>query len=177
MRKRAVSEVIATVALVMITLAAVAVIAPVVLKFVKGNLDKSSECLGLKDSLKFEPDLGYNCVGPVEGWGSTPVGQISIRATNEEKVYSKLNGLNGFKIILMDSNSGSVSAEMRDLPMFDTDGQAYNDFGVLPDLGGVRTYLADITLGKTYVRAYIYPINKKGVVCEYSDSTEVGICS
>ena len=59
-----VSTVVATVLIVMLTIAAVALLAQFLIPFIRDTLAKSSECLEYKDYFKFKEEIGdnnYNC--------------------------------------------------------------------------------------------------------------------
>lgn len=59
--KRGLSEVVATMLTVLITIAAISFIASLVIPFVRNGLSSSTECFPAKDYFKFDDSQGYNC--------------------------------------------------------------------------------------------------------------------
>jgi len=154
--KKAISPVIATVLLVVITLVAVAILAAFAIPFVKKNLG-SQECFDIIGHLKFE-DSPYVCY--TEGTANRT--GFSVRVDHEAVI--------GFRTILY-SGGSSEPAEI----INGTDGGALNPqvlmLGgaatlVMPQKGGVRTYVAH----GVYEKIELYPILKSGVTCDQSDS-------
>jgi flagellin-like protein len=72
--KRGVSDVVATILVVLITVAAAGLLISFVLPFIQKSLNTGTECLKYKDYLKFAPDLKYTC------YDATGLHGFSIRA-------------------------------------------------------------------------------------------------
>ena len=164
--KKGLSSVVATVALILITFAAVAIISSYVVPLVKNNLEKSSECLGLESYFNFEESFNYNCF-------SNGLYAISVSAgtTNSEN-------LAGFKLAFLESSGETISASViKNSPDFGFDegkirrfnGSLELDF---PKNGEARTYLYNNS--KSFESAEIYPVLKSDRICPKSDSIQIG---
>src|SRR3989344_5050863 len=95
-KKRGVSDVVATVLILLLTVAAVGVIAQFIVPFVKNNLESSTECLDFQNYFAFQEkfvnstsSVSYNCYDINYKQGA------SIRAnTIKDESLSNLAGLN-----------------------------------------------------------------------------------
>ena len=87
MKRKGLSEVVSTVLMVLITIAAVAFVANLAIPFVKNNLQHSTECLSARDYFKFDDSLGYNCYDQTGLYG------FSVQAGNggETSATEQLN--------------------------------------------------------------------------------------
>ena len=173
--KRGVSEVVATVLIVLVTVLAGAIIANFVIPFVKDNLNQGSECVPYRDYFKFEEkidDKRFNCYKQ-EGEYLNSVKNNGGSNADAEKVL-------GFQIVLGgDAGIGGTSVikvpvSGNSPPVFMYDTTQVSQLS-LPGKGEVYTYKFTSTDG--YRNAKIYPILKSGKICEASDEINLAACS
>ncbi len=173
--KRALSPVIATVLLLLLTVSAAIIIAGVVLPFIRGNLDKSTECVDYRsyftfeEKFEFEDDsFRYNCYQGDNLYGA------SIRAEGNEELSEDIGG---FKLVFIQKLGDSVSVEVKsgelvsDIRMLD----AVKTELEVPKSGEVKTYVYD-SGGKIYDKIEVYPLLKSGRICQISDEIALIKC-
>ena len=178
MKKRGVSPVIATVLIVMLTIAAIAIISAVVVPFVRDSLYKSSECLAYKGLWTFDKSQGYNCYYPVDA--NMMFYAFSIKSSPNEEL---LNNGAGFKVVLI-SNKGET------LPL-DINNSSPSSTGVggiwiagrpnepikVPGAGGIITYGYKTDKGQ-FDAAEVYGVLKSGRICgDEVDRVTLEICT
>jgi flagellin-like protein len=165
MRRRGLSAVIATVLIILVTIVAVSIIAPFVFKFVRTNLDDSSTCFGVVNDISFA-NTEYNCnaaSGPTERTG------FSVKIDNED--------ITAFNIVLQRGGTGNtieISAGSHDprLMMLNTvTPGTFNEALLFPDVGGVRTYIAD----SRYDTVQIAPV-VGGKICDVAETIKMVDC-
>lgn len=101
MKKRGLSTIIATILLILLSVAAVAIIAGFLIPFIKNQLERSSECINVQDRFSFDEN-GDNC--------KSPNGIIfSVRA---EGIKEEAEKIAGFNLIIAGEESGK-SIEIR----------------------------------------------------------------
>lgn len=177
--KRAVSEVVASVLIILITVGAAAILATLIKPFVTENLNKSSECLSYQTYVEFEEEVNgnnYNC------WQDAGAGDYFVGATIKTGAGlsdEQMDELKGFTLVFM-SDTSSENVELYE-------GRAYKN----KILGDVWLYKEQVfrllepreTL--TYVynskdkpsKIEVYPLLKSGRVCEKADEITVLKCS
>ena len=168
--KRGISGVVATVLIVLITIAAVAVIAGFVIPFTKDSLKKSTECIALRDALKFDDSFGYNCYKD----GSNA---LSIRASNDD-VINEISSIalvfssedNSEKIEII-SNGKEIINENGKLTMLDSS----KDIKLIGK-GEIATYVYQSADSELFNKVEVYPILASGRICDMSDSIELKVC-
>jgi len=166
--KRGLSAIVATISLVLLTFAAVGIIAGFIIPLVRNNLDSGTECVDYKDYFIFREDLGYNCI-KIE---TTRLYAISVGAAgvNEETE----NKISGFKLAFITSAGDSEAVDVKD-PFSNYGG----DVGMIrrvnitlplqiPGSGGARTYVYNSTT--VFESVSVAPILKSGRTCGISDS-------
>jgi flagellin-like protein len=176
--RRGVSPVIATVLILLITVAAAALIAPFVIKFIRGNLDDSGSCFEILGDLSFA-ETGYNCYNSLStaAVGYTEATGFSVKINNDNIV--------GFKVTLLkdggaDTREISLTNEDSDEQNVRVLGSTFSTTSVpvdfvesdIPSGGGIRTYVAN----GIYDNIEIFPILKEGKVCGLSDAIKVEPC-
>lgn len=174
--RRGLSEVIATMLIVLLSVAMIAVIAKFVVPFVKNSLNKSSECLKYRESYKFQEvfysdnaELRYNC------YTDSLVG-FSIKGDASMENESELSG---FDLVLFEEGSSkkisvrqglTKTSELRML------NQNQNNIQI-PLRGEVRTYVHEKQTGEgQYSYMEVYPVLSSGRVCEASDNIKLRDC-
>jgi len=103
--KRGISPIIATVLTIMITIAAVAIIAGFVVPFVKNSLQKSTECLPYKEYYLFDESFGYNCKD-----NANNLYAFSIKASFDKALSEKIEGI---RLVLNDKRGFARSVELK----------------------------------------------------------------
>lgn|SRR3989344_1146252 len=166
MKKRGVSDVVATVSLVLLTVATVAIIATIVVPLVRNNIEGSTKCLDYNDYFRFYRDFGEEFETNCKDIANSEY-IFSIEAGGDEELASKVKG---FKISLVDIGSGET--EVLDI----SDGSA--SLGVamyvsgapitIPGPGEVKTY--KFTTTKLYERAEIYVVLDDKICEDKTDS-------
>ena len=96
--KRGVSTVVATVLIILITVAAVGIIWAAVMPMVRNSIDKGSACFDAGSDISLVSDAGYTCI--------TADGNISIQV---RKGPSSEFELVGVQVIVSDDSGNSVS--------------------------------------------------------------------
>lgn len=148
MHKRGISAVIATVLLIMLTVTAVALIAGVIIPFVRNQLDTSKRCFDVTDQISIVQGT-FTCYNS----SST---KIMIKRT------SKDFELKGFLISLSNKSSSQVyriynNSETSGVIMYDN-GQILK----IPEQGGANTYV--FSFSSDY--ALIAPILEGDLICK-----------
>lgn len=168
--KRGLSPVIATVLLILLTIAAVVIVAGIVIPFVRNNLSESTACLNYRDYFQFEEEidgLRFNC------YDSGNQG-ITVKASTVSESVS--NEINGFELVfLKGENSERVSFVNNTLStsLWKLGGSS-GDVLKMPYSGEIITYVYDA--GEKFDSVEIYPLLKSGDVCEVSDSVNIINC-
>ena len=166
MLKRGVSPVVATVLLLVLTVAIAGVIFSVVLPFVSKSLGNSKACLDVLDGAEF-PESRFNCYTVVTSTNPSETG-FSIKLNKDE--------ISGFRVSLLDSNGNSDVYDIKEgvvNPKLKMVAGTYGNLLEFPSVGGQRTYVSN----KNYINAEISPIAKTGEICAVSDVLEFAPCA
>ena len=172
--KRGLSPVIATVLLVLITIAAVALIASFIIPFVRDNLADSTSCVSYMDYFKFDEKSNYNCFDTAgELYGLTV--KSSVDKTLAE-------GISGFSVafiktgesqsltIIHGENTSELSGGIRML------NSSLSKLSV-PRAGESRTYVYNSSGFGGYESVEIYPVLNNKKTCGKTDSIKFAKCS
>ena len=174
--KRGLSTVVATVLILLLTIAGVAIIAGVIIPFVRDTLPKSTECIETGGYFSFEESISvggeefnYNCrEGSLYG--------ASIRSGVDKDLEEVIDG---FEIVFVwgDGNSDKVSVrEGKQSLNFGLRGNALGSVINLPKSGEVKTFVYDSSGGISSGRMEIYPVLKSGRICEINDEISIIDC-
>lgn len=163
---------IATIAIVLLTITAVGILAGFVVPFVKESLYGSTECLDYKEYFTFYRDFDYNCYSLSGNY----LYAVSIRADSaKDEAAEKVDGFTLQFIGEGESQPatvkiGSMKNEIRMLNASKTELE-------VPFSGEVKTYVYNSSV--KYSSVEIYPLLKSGTVCDMSDSIKIGdeICN
>lgn len=162
--KRGMSTIVATIALIMITIAAAAFLAGFVVPFVKDNLNEGTECIGYEEYFSFYEEFDYNCYLNEDG---SYIYAFSVEADTvaDEKVESVKGFRLGFQgengdIGVEVANNGEVNGEIR---MLDSSLERL----AIPEGGEVKTYVYSSDM--KFDSLEIYPTLKNGRMCSMSD--------
>jgi flagellin-like protein len=176
MQKKGVSPVIATVMLILLTIAAVGIIAGFLIPFVKNSLTDSTTCFSYRDYFKFEQEFGYNCYAPGSN-GTNYLHAVSVRAGSDS---SKGEDIKGFELVFMKAGSSTkksivkeqlVNLESGGIRMLDKTKTTL----ATPQSGEMRTYV--LNAGEDiYKGVEVYPVLQTGKVCDMSDKIELTAC-
>lgn len=172
-KKKGLSPVVATVALVMITVAAAFFISGFVVPFVKNQLSSGTECVGYEEYFTFYEEFEFNCYKSVGGRVLTGL-SIQAKSASDEKVENikgiRIQFLREGESIGVDIVAGAP-ANSGNLRMLN------KSVGVLsvPERGGVKTYVYNSSASFDSVE--LYPILKNGRICGLTDKMKIdGIC-
>lgn len=163
--RKAVSPVVATVLLLVLTIVIGGIVFSVVVPFVNNSLGESKECLDIFEGVEF-PESQFNCyiVSPTGGTNETG---FSVKVNKE--------GISAVRIGLIDSKGNSDVLEIfqgfSDLSLKPMGG-AYNGVITFPAISGQRTYVVN----KLYNKAEISALTSSGDVCSVADKIEIEPC-
>ena len=165
--KHAQGEVITTVLLILISIAAVVIVSSFVLNMVRENL-KGTECFSVQGQLTI------NLEGGITAFHSTSKQLIVAieRGTKDMNLTGMVIGYGdnyNFKTVEIKQDSSSSSVYYLDLT-----GEWSNSNIQIPGPGGLKTY--NITVEMTNVsKVSIIPILEKGGKCDVSDEKDISI--
>ncbi len=173
--KKGLSPVVATVALVMITVAAAVFIAGFVVPLVKNSLNEGTECLGYEDYFLFYEEFDYNCY-KIENssTGKNYIYALSIEAdTVSQEMVDKIRGLRiqflggGENVGIEVVNGTSAGSELGGIRMLNGNLSTLS----LPEKGGVKTYVYNSSV--KFENIEIYPVLKSERICEQTDEIKI----
>ena len=162
--KRGVSPVVATVLLLVLTVAIAGVVFSVVIPFVKDKLGNSKECIDAFDGIEF-PESKFNCYKTSSGQSGETGFSVKI---NKEGIYE-------VKVSLVDSNENSDVFSIKEGASnqgLRSIGESYGDLLTFPSAGGQRTYI----VSGVYSKAEMSVVSKSGNICSVSDVVEFEPC-
>ena len=171
-QKRGLSQIVESVLLLLITIAAVSLIASFIIPFVRNNLNSGTECVPYRDYYQFDEETDYTCyknnyTGASVKASASPEGNNTI---GFEIVFVKA-GLSE-KASVRKSNSESCAC--KGIKML---GTSCSSLGIveIPDNGELRTYVYNGT--QIFESVDIYPVLNNGKVCDKSDSIKLKACN
>lgn len=184
MNKKGLSTVVATVLILLITVAAATLIFTIVVPLVQNNLDKSTQCLSYQDYFKFQKsfefngsEYNYNCHELV---GTDNLYGLSITAAN----INKSGNIQGFKLSFIKEDSKGITVfsgqptnssyggiRMLDLSISST---------IIPGAGEVYTYVFNAS-SDLFSELEISPIifssaSASGKICPSTDKIKFTDC-
>jgi flagellin-like protein len=174
-QKRGLSPVIASMLMILITVAGVSLIATFIIPFV-GNSLEGAQCVEYRNYFLFEDDFGYNCHDVSSNHG------LAIVKKPSDSDASKIDG---FEILLKRPDSTiKVSVRGGDPDVCTAPGTS-----ILGDCAGGGGFMGipgdGLYSAATYVyhsdqgvfdRAEVYPVLKDGEICDMSDSIKLNVC-
>jgi len=170
--KRAVSSVVATILLILLTVMAAAILASFVIPFVKEQLSRSSECLKVQDRFYFNIMEGLNC------YNSTyPLPEKELLLSVGAKGEKNPDNVIGFDITLKDTGVGNVvsvrnNGNLPNMNMFDGTHTLF-----IPRTGEFLSYRYTSSGSEMYTGAEIRTLLLSGKTCEMkSDEIKLGVC-
>lgn len=165
--KRGISGVVENVMIVALTIIALAVLAQIVVPFVKDNLHKSSECLNYEKYFTFDNSFNYNCKNGSVGY------LVSVKAQGDKSLENNVAGL---KLVFYGDKT---------VPLEVKDGKAVNStffmasgkpVFVVPKTGEIQSYAYNVN--QNFDRIEVYTLLKSGRTCETrNDEISLGGCA
>lgn len=173
LNKRGLSEVVATVLTIMITVLAISIIAGFVVPFVKNNLQKSSECIDYQGYYAFDDAYKFNC-------NDAGKYKMSIKSGLDSKLIENIGGMKlvfnnaGGETKVIDITEGlQSSSDAGGLEMMGRPGESIK----LPGPGGTITYGYNALPEEEFVGAEVYPVLKSGRICaNIKESINIRLC-
>lgn len=168
--KKAQSEVITTVLLIMLALVLIAVVFAFVIPFVKNTLQKNQGCYELLGKVSIDNSMGLTCY-------STSTKKLNV-GIHFGEVGDNAKGV-AIEVLLDDGSSKSYKIEqgstLDGVAMYSASG-AGSTILALPGDNEERTYTFDLTgLGKPGI-VNAYAIAKSGKVCEEKTTINIQSC-
>jgi flagellin-like protein len=164
--KRAISAVVATVLLILLTIVAITVLASLVVPFVKDNLS-GGECIKYKDYFSFEEKIegkNYNCF-------DSPWQGLTIKTKPD--VNNSKNDLGGFFITLIGDDRSQTYRVYQNGSGFSERVLGESKF-YYPKPGETITYV--FNTGFQYNTAIISPMLQSDKVCDKDDEIKIISC-
>lgn len=169
---RGLSDVLATVLLISLTIAAVGIIVGFIVPFVNKSLG-STNCFEFRDYFRFEESFDYNCF---YNDADNKIYSLTVRPQADNSSSDKIIGFDLRFFGLSTASTTSVR----------TDGTSSSGISMLnsipiqiPQSGGlysVLTYNYTTDVNTDYNKVEIYPVIEKGKICEASDSINLARC-
>jgi flagellin-like protein len=169
--KRGLSSVVATALMIMITIAAIAIIAGVVVPFVRDSLQRSSECTDYKGFYVFDESFGYNCQDEAQNFYA-----MSIKASFDKDLAENVAGMKivfvkqdgQTRVVEVNNSQGTGNiwlAGARDSPI------------KLPSPGGITTYTYQAQPNEKFLSAEVYPVLRSDRICaDIKESINIRLC-
>lgn len=171
MKRKGISPVIATVMIMMITVAAAALIMGFVLPFINEQTEGASECFDVFQGVEFG-STAYNCYLD----SSMTCGGSACNERTAFSVRVMKEGVVGLKISLTgvgSSDSYEINGTISPGDNFRMlDDGTYGDILSFPEVGGMRTYVVT----KNYESIKVAPILENDKICDVMDSVVLDAC-
>ena len=168
-KKRGLSQVVATVLLILITVAAAVIIASFIIPWIRGGLE-STECFNYRDYFTFENDFGYNCYNEYSGMNNYLISISAKSGLNETQ-----ENVVGFDLAFIKKGDSVVlTVKNGDSPLYILMNSDPRSALYLPKSGEIRTYYYNNS--DVFKSAKIYPILSSGRKCEPSDTVVITKC-
>lgn len=162
--KKALSTVVETVLLVLISVMAVILVSVVIIPMIKEKLETRAECFKLSGDVQsvYFSESSYTCNNQSASNtslyikvnnGDFELGgiRISVGNENEETSFEMINGTINTNVRIKGNGDGLM---------------------ILPNKGGAKTYM----VYGNFTRATISPMTKNGYTCEMTDEVKIGKC-
>ncbi len=182
MNKKGVSPVVATVLLILITIAGISIIAGVLIPFISNNLESSTACIEYQNYYEFSNEFSFNCYKeyPAGGAGTQAyVAQkghaITLRAGSDGEVSE---GIKGFEMIFLKTGSSKKFVITNKTVVASVPGaqvlEGVSETFEIPKSGEIMTYVVNDS--SLYAGVEVYPVLDSGKVCDLSDSITLHLC-
>jgi len=174
--RRGISPVVATVALVLITVAAAMFIAGFVVPFVRNQLNEGTECLGYEDYFTFYEEFDYNCYRIDNNPQGTKNYIYALSISADTVPEEKVEGIKALRIQFLGggedrgievSNGTAAGSNVGQIRMIDKTASRL----ALPERGGVKTYIYNSSIEFEIIE--LYPVLKNGRMCKQTDKIRI----
>ncbi len=187
-KKRGVSTIIATVLIILLTIAAAALLAQFIVPYVKDSLSGSTECLNYRDYFQFKEKLeniDYNCYN-VKSNRKIQYG-ASISAIGNDSDFN----IKGFNLVFIGGDGSTNPVRVIDGvfatvvkgtvqtydPNYKSGPSKFLANIKVPKTGETNTYVYNPKDGEDFVEMEVYPILKSDKICDLSDSIKLVNCA
>ena len=164
--KRGLSPLVATILLILLSIAAMVILSSAIIPFVKEKMNEAQECseiIKTADALTIDAEDGYACYDDAGNVNITiHRGNLEIKG-----IKVSIRGGGDSKIVDIENNTDGTGIGVSML-----DGSATL---VLPGKGGEKTYLISTALS-LIESAVIAPIMPSGQLCKETDEVELEAC-
>jgi len=173
MRKKGLSPVVATIAIILVTVGAVSFIAGFLVPYFKTQLNEGTECVDYREYFTFDDSFGFNCYEAREGFYLTGV---SVRANSAPDRVAQ--GVKGFELLFFEGAESKKVTVENGLAGGSLRGETklWNSTASLavPEEGGVRTYVYNSS--ERVTRVEIFPVLKENDrQCDKSAEVEINL--
>lgn len=148
--KRGLSPVIATILLILVTIAMISIIARVVIEFAKKEPQKAKQCFETINQLSIEAEKGYACF------------------------YEKAER-GGNKTVKVTIHKGDIEISKIKIAVFGGGDSESFDIEDLPGKGEERTYVLDTEMGNVE-KVMVFPVLSTGDLCKETDEADLVAC-
>jgi hypothetical protein len=176
--KRGISQVVATVLIIMLSVVAIATLANFLVPFVKNSLYGSTECMPYSEYYTFDESFGYNCYNTKSGEENT-LYAFSIKRSSDKS----LNETESFKIVFIAKDGSTVPLDVKNgmVSSKSAGGIWMTGSPQIPlritGPGGTATYTYNDTGKERFESMEVYPVLKSGKICgNEKDSISLAIC-
>ena len=167
MNKKALSALIATVLLILLSIAAIVILSSAIIPFVKEKMSEAQECseiIKTADALAIDAENGFACYYDENGLKA----KITIHRGNIEIKGVRIAVRGGGDSKIVDITEGTLT----DVKLLTPTGETTNL--VLPGKGGEKTYI--ISNVNAAESAIIAPIMPSGQMCKETDEIDLEKC-
>lgn len=165
--KKGLSPVIATIAIILLTVGAVGFIAGYVIPFVRDNLYGSTECLSYQDYFTVDEEMGYTCYESVGGYY---LYGLSVHAGSADPALVKGVKLQfiaeGESVPVDVLAGGAIASTAGSVRMLNASKPLE-----IPKNGETRTYVYNDSI--KFTRIDMYPVLQSGKLCDKTDSVRI----
>jgi hypothetical protein len=165
MEKKALSEIVSNIAIILLTMALVAALSPFIINFVKHGLNDSSACLGLEESVKYDDSFGYNCIDK----NNSQI-KVTLRTISDNSTYSRIKKVE-INLVKANGEAKVLIVPSSNVTMLSSSGTISSS---IPPIGNARTYI--ITDSTAYVLTEVYPIIDNNKLCTKTDTRSLEAC-
>lgn len=172
MNKSGLSDVVATVLLLLLTVAAIGVLSSILIPFVKDRLYGSTDCTRYENSFSFVEqieEVNYNCYDLDFDHGLIVKSESIINENDQNLKGFQISFQSAGRSRAFEVNKTSGSREFWNLPYSSNGGHYY------PNAGEIVSFAFD--LSQSYTKAEIRAVLANGKICKASDSIEITNCA
>jgi flagellin-like protein len=165
--KKGISAIVATVLIILITVAAVTIIWAAIIPLVANQLEASTVCLDATKQLSL-PDAGYTCTNTTDTYFQIKRGGDDAGITDIQVIFSK------------DDGSSSSAMLLGDVAMHGVFLSGGTTFTEIPGVNEITTYDANTTHGADTVSLSVAPvvmIGNEQKICEVAATVRPGVCA